>query len=65
MKPKTLIKKLTDNYLTRELLADKFGKSVRTIERWSAGETKPSYIEEKYLRQIYNGYKSRRENGKS
>ena len=57
---KQILKKLfTELNVPKEIIAVKFERSVRTIERWATGETKPKIAERKFLERIYNGYKSR------
>lgn len=48
--------------VNKEILAHKFQVSSRTIDRWTTGETEPSFGEFKMLKQIYNGYKSQQKN---
>lgn len=44
---------------SKELVADKLDVSIRTIERWLAGDNPPPYAARRYIAQIYNGYKAR------
>lgn len=46
--------------ISKEILAVKFQVSTMTIDRWTRGETNPSYAEKLLLKRIYNGYKSRK-----
>lgn len=58
-KAQAVVKELLEKFsLTRELLADKMKVTTRTIERWSTGETNPTYAELKLLKQILNGYRN-------
>uniref|UniRef100_A0A6H2A647 Putative DNA binding, helix-turn-helix domain containing protein n=1 Tax=viral metagenome TaxID=1070528 RepID=A0A6H2A647_9ZZZZ len=54
----SILKELTEKYLSKETLAGKMGVSTRTIDRWQKSLSKPSYAERKLLNQIYNGYKN-------
>ena len=42
--------------LTKEFLADKFGVTVTTIDRWGNNGNEPKKITRRYIRQVYNGY---------
>ena len=58
--PKILKQLISKFDFNEELLAYKFQVTTRTIQRWIQGNNNPSYAELKYLRQIYNGCKSRK-----
>ena len=54
--PSQIIDDLQQKGIFFTTLASKMGVSERTIQRWYLKETTPRPAEEKYLRQIYNGY---------
>lgn len=57
---KKMITELESNYINRELLAGKLGVTAYAIRSWMKDNRNPSYATRKLLKQIYNGYKSRR-----
>lgn len=57
-KAQIIIAELLGLGVSKELLAIKFQKTHRTIERWASGETEPLPIELTYLRRILSGYKN-------
>jgi len=42
---------------SKEFIAGKLDVSIRTIERWLAGDSTPAYATRRYIAEIYNNFK--------